>query len=57
MRIEKGPEEILEGTIAGNVPNRGNGTVTQVQAAQRVRYRIKPERNIPQHIVIKITKT
>ena len=35
------------GTTAGNVPNRGNGTVTQVQAAQRVRYSIKPERNIP----------
>lgn len=57
MRLVKGPEEILEGLIAGNFPNRGKGTVSQVQAAQRVMYRVKPERNIPRHIVIKMTKT
>ena len=39
MRRAKGPEEILEGLIAGNFPNRGKGTVSQVPAAQRVMYR------------------
>lgn len=54
---EKGPEELLEGMIAGSVPDGGNGTVTQVQAAQRVMYRIKPERKVPRHTVIKMAKT
>ena len=29
----------------------------QVQEAQRVPYRINPKRNIPRHILIKLTKT
>ena len=29
----------------------------QVQEAQRVPYRIKPRRNMPRHILIKLTKT
>jgi len=29
----------------------------QVQGAQRVPYRINPRRNMPRHIVIKLTKT
>lgn len=46
--IEKGPEELLEGMIARSVPDRGNGTVTQVsrwpresctELNQRGRYR------------------
>ena len=31
--------------------------VSQVQQAQRVPYRIKPRRNMPRHILIKLTKT
>ena len=31
--------------------------VNQVQEAQRVPYRIKPRRNTPRHVLIKLTKT
>ena len=31
--------------------------VNQVQEAQRVLYRINPRRNMPRHILIKVTKT
>ena len=31
--------------------------VTQLQESQRVPYRINPRRNMPRHIVIKLTKT
>ena len=31
--------------------------VNQVQEAQRVPYRINPRRNMPRHILIKVTKT
>ena len=31
--------------------------VNQVQEAQRLPYRINPRRNMPRHIVIKLTKT
>ena len=31
--------------------------VNQVQEAQRVLYRINPRRNMPRHILIKLTKT
>ena len=31
--------------------------VNQVQEAQRVSYRINPRRNLPRHILIKLTKT
>ena len=31
--------------------------VNQVQEAQRVPYKIKPRRNMPRHILIKLTKT
>ena len=31
--------------------------VNQVQKAQRVPYRINPRRNMPRHILIKLTKT
>ena len=33
------------------------GILSQVKAAQRVPYRIKPKRNTPRHILIKLTKT
>ena len=31
--------------------------VNQVQEAQRVPYRINPRRNMPRHILVKLTKT
>ena len=31
--------------------------VSQVQEAQRVPYRINPRRNMPRHILIKLTQT
>ena len=31
--------------------------VDQVKGAQRVPYRINPRRNMPRHILIKVTKT
>ena len=31
--------------------------VNQVQEAQRVPYRINPRRNMPRHILMKLTKT
>ena len=37
---EKGPEKIFEETITENFPNMGKETVTQVQEALRVPYRI-----------------
>ena len=33
------------------------GKVNQIQVAQRVPYRINPRRNMPRHILIKLTKT
>ena len=49
-------EKILEEIIAENFPNKGKETVTQVQEAQRVPYRINPGRNMLRHIAIKLTK-
>ena len=37
---EKGPEKIFEEIIARNFPNMGKETLTQVQEAQRVPYKI-----------------
>ena len=53
---EKGPEKIFEEIIVENLPNMGMEIATQVQEAQRVPYRINPRRNMPRHIVIKLTK-
>ena len=55
-RREKGPEKILEETIAENFPKMGKEIVNQVQEAQRVPDRINPRRNTPRHSVIKLTK-
>ena len=55
-RREKGPEKIFEEIIVKNFPNRGKEIATQVQEAQRVPGRIKPRRNTPRHIIIKLTK-
>ena len=43
--------------IVENFPNMEKEIVSQVQEAQRVPYRINPKRNMPRHILIKLTKT
>ena len=53
---KKGPEKIFEEIIIKNFPNMGKEIATQVQEAQRVPGRINPRRNMPRHIVIKLTK-
>ena len=53
---EKGTEKIFQEIIAENFPNMGKESLTQIQEAQRVRYKINPRRNTPRHILIKLTK-
>ena len=55
-RKKKGTEKIFEEIIVENFPNMGKETVSQVQEAQRVLYRINPRRNTPRHILIKLSK-
>ena len=52
----KGSEKIFEEIIVENFPNVGKEIVNQVQEAQRVPYRINSRRNMPTHIVIKLSK-
>ena len=54
---KKGYEKIFEEFIVENVPKKEKKIVIQVQEAQRVPYRINSSRNMPRHIVIKLTKT
>ena len=53
---EEGPKKIFEEIIVENFPNMVKEITTQVQEAQRVPGRINPRRNMPRHIVIKLTK-
>ena len=53
---EKGTEKIFEQIIAENFPNIGKESLTQIQEAQQVPYKINPRRNSPRHILIKLTK-
>ena len=53
---EKGPEKIFEEIIVEKFPNMGKEIATQVQEVQRVPGRITQRRNMPRHIVIKLTK-
>ena len=53
---KKGYEKIFEEIIVENFPNMEKERVIQVQEAQRVPYRINPRRNMPRHILIKLTK-
>ena len=53
---KKGTEKIFEEIIIENFPNIGKEIVNQVQEAQRVPYRINPRRNMPRHIIIKLSK-
>ena len=50
-------EKIFEEIIVENFPNMEKEIVNQVQEEQRVPYRINPRRNMPRHILIKLTKT
>ena len=54
---KKGYEKIFEEITAENFPNMGKKMVNQVKKVQRVPYRINPRRNMPRHILIKLTKT
>ena len=49
--------KIFEEIIVENFHNMEKEIVNEVQEAQRVLYRIKPRRNTPRHILIKLTKT
>ena len=54
---KKGFEKIFEEIIAKNFPNMEKEIVNQVQEAQSVPYRINLRRNMPRHILMKLTKT
>ena len=49
-------EKIFEEIIVENFPIMGKETVNQVQEMQRVPYRINARRNMPRHILIKLSK-
>ena len=53
---KKGTEKIFEEIIVENFPNTGKEIVNHVQEAQRVPYRINLRRNMPRHILIKLSK-
>ena len=52
----KGTEKIFEEIIVENFLNKGKERVNQVQEAQRVPYSINPRRNMPRHMLIKLSK-
>jgi len=53
---KKGLEKIFEDIIAEIFPNMGKESLTQIQQAQQVPYKINPRRHTPRHILIKLTK-
>ena len=53
---KKGSEKKFEEIIVKHFLNMGKEIVNQVQEAQRVPYRINPKRNMPRHILIKLSK-
>ena len=53
---KKGYEKIFEEIIVENFPSMEKEIVNQVQEAQRIPYRVNPRRNMPRHILIKLTK-
>ena len=55
-REKKGTEKIFEEITVENFPNMGKEIVNQVQEAQTVPNRIHPRRNMPRHILIKLSK-
>ena len=53
---KKGAEKIFEEIIVENFPNMRMEIVNQAQEAQRALHRINPRRNMPRHILIKLSK-
>ena len=53
---KKMSEKIFEYIIVKNFPNMGKEIINQVQEAQRIPYRINRRRNMPRHILIKLSK-
>ena len=53
----KGYKKNFEGIKAENFPNMEKEIVNRVKEAQSVPYKINPRRNMPGHILIKLTKT
>ena len=53
---KKDTEKIFKEIIVENFPNMGKEIVNQVQEAQGVPYKINPRRNMPKHILIKLSK-
>ena len=49
-------EKIFQEIIVENFPNMEKEIVTQVQETQRVPHRINPRKNMPRHILIKVTR-
>ena len=47
---EKGTEKIFQEILAENFPNMGKESLTQIQEAQQVPYKINPRRNTLRHI-------
>ena len=56
-REKKGYEKTFEEILVENFRNTEKEIVNQVQEAQTVPYRINPRRNVPRHILTKLTKT
>ena len=54
---KKGYEKIFEEIIVENFPNMEKEIVNEILEAQRAPFRINPRRNMPRHILIKVTKT
>ena len=52
----KGTEKIFNEIIVENCPNMGKEILNQPQEAQRVPYQINRRRNMPRHILIKLSK-
>ena len=50
-------EKIFEEIIVENFPNMEKEIVNEILEAQRAPFRINPRRNMPRHILIKVTKT
>ena len=53
---KKDTEKMFKEIIVENFPNMGKEIVNQVQEAQGVPYKINPRRNMPKHILIKLSK-
>ena len=54
---KKGYKKIFEEIIIDNFSNMEKEIVNQVEEAQSDLYRINPRRNMPRHLLIKLTKT